>query len=386
MNVSHIAKGPQVNRLAQVWRGFNRWRKKYWGVRILILCIIFGPDIVEYATHRVIIIDLVRIACDAILTVSEPRLVNSLARYHTVEETHRLRVLLWHEIDNDHNNLLDSSETSHALAIGLDPEQLSNSVVEADLGQLVKAAQRLELVPKAYSAQRVRRQAWYMAIGESQAMFESDRRKINDLLYSYYDWPDYAKWETWKRGALWFVGGLLRIVLVLFSFQTTGVLFPLCFLIALSVSGFFGKRQRIVGLLIGALLGTIVVLFLREPSEVRWFGTISNAACWLYGFGLICLSAVVGGWAAQIAALFRQRLVVLFAAVLLLGIVLTIWLLYFHEAGMTFSYLFISLPFSILALSSTQENIVFIAGPSLVIVGAYGLGGEWRRARMRARR
>jgi len=214
-----------------------------------------------------------------------------------------------------------------------------------------------------------------MAIGEAQLIFEPERRKIDSILQSSYSWPDYKRWETWKRGALSFFRMLWWIIFGLGTFKTMGAWFLICFFAALFLAIFFTDRQRIVGLLVAALLAVAMVLFLRKPSEAppRPFCELRY---WLYSLGFVCFSVVLGDLGGRAAGVFKERLRVAFTAILLLGIVVATWGCFSQPGakGICGEFL-LGVPVSI----SMKYGSVAV-GAIFGIVGAFGLCSVWRRS------
>ncbi|MCK4827973.1 hypothetical protein KA005_70240 [bacterium] len=252
---------------------------------------------------------------------------------------------------------------------------------EADLNQLAEAAVRLKLVSGLYSTKRIRKQAWYMAVGEAQAIFEPQHKKINSMLHISYNGLDYRRWETWKRGILYFVGQISYLIRSLGTPITTGAWFLVCFLITLSISVLVPRRQCVMGLLIGILLAEAVVLLLYKPNKMfSSFLGFDELEYWLCGISMVCFSAVVGNLGGQIAAGFKKPHPVVFTAILSIGIVLTIWG-YFVPPNMNRWFWSRGFPFGILA-SNFMRCLSIAIGAILGITGAIGLCSVWRRSKV----
>jgi hypothetical protein len=164
-------------KLRRLWRGFSRWRKKYWLTRLLVLLIIFSPALYEVLTGtRPIIVRLISIACDAIFLSGEPTVGHHLARYYRAGEKDRLRMALTRDLDADENGTLSATEAEKVRAIGLDPAQLARPIHRADLEELGRAAKRLGLVPDSYSTRAVRLRALHAARAETERLFRPHHR------------------------------------------------------------------------------------------------------------------------------------------------------------------------------------------------------------------
>jgi len=81
------------------WSWFNRWRRRYWKTRVLILLILCAPSLYAILTGDYPIVGLLRIAIKSIQLAHEPRHAWHLARYYRAEETRRLQTVLRLELD-----------------------------------------------------------------------------------------------------------------------------------------------------------------------------------------------------------------------------------------------------------------------------------------------
>lgn len=322
--VSDAGKLSWSGRLRGLWAGFNRWRKRYWLTRVVILCLLFAPTIGPFLARRDMLVELVRIACRAIQLAGEPSHVHALERYYRSEEVYRLQMALRREIDADRNGTIDSAEEARALAAGLDLNQLNERAFRADLEHLAQAAKRLELVPASYSAREVRRRARHSAVAESRRILEPYHKKIEAAFNEYYSWPDYTKWSTWKRGISMFFSGLLR-----YCYGYVRPAFPslvLCFLVTTFVCLTCPRRRRVIGFCTGGLLAlaTVLVLWQFLAKSQDWRGG-TEYTYWLYGVAVICFGAVVGDTAGRVAAPVKRRMRAAFTTTLFAGIILAVW-------------------------------------------------------------
>ncbi|MCK4376552.1 MAG: hypothetical protein KAX19_14545 [Candidatus Brocadiae bacterium] len=294
-----------------VWQGFNRWRKKYWRTRVLILLLIFGPTIFPVLARRALIVELVRIACTAIQLSHEPSHAWALARYYRAQEVRRLQIMLRLEIDRDRSGSLEPAEEARAAASGLDPGQLNEHVLRADLGQLVLAARHFGLVTSSYSEREVRRRAWNTAVGENLRFYGPDHRKIDSLLAASYAWPDYTRWDTWKRGIYNFIGHFLW----LFGPGRAGSSWLLVCLFGAGTASLALKRCRPQGgFAVGVLL--VVVPFLLRSSA--FYDQYQYE--WLHWLGLGLLGGVAGYAGGKAAMGVKRRARGALIGTLLLGL------------------------------------------------------------------
>ena len=365
--------------LREAWPAFNRWRKRYWKTRVLILLIIFGPQLYETLSGQPLIVQLVRIACKAIKQTYEMSHPWYLARYYRAEEVQRLQTLLKLALDANRDGAISGPEAERAREAGLDPAQLVKPVLEADLTQLIAAARLLQLVPESYTEQQVRQRAWDAAAAESQRFFEPYHRKIESLLDARFRLPDYTRWETWKGGLQQFVGALFW-VLGSPSGALTWVL--VCLLIPLAASLAVPRGRRLVGLIVGCALAPVPVAIV---GAVRW----SECEVWVYCFGFALLTGTLGYMGGKAAARVRRRFLAASRATLVSGMVLLaygVWrcayvLRVWREFGRDSPYP--ASAFDIVRAYAPMSAIV--AGTVLAAVGGVGLWMAMRRERARAR-
>jgi hypothetical protein len=260
--------------------------------RVLILLIIFAPQLYETLSGRSCIAGLVRIACKAIQLAYEPPHAWHLARYYRAEEVQRLQTVLRLELDRDRNGTVEGPEEARAREAGLDPAQIRQPVLEADLTQLIAAARLLQLVPESYTEQQVRQRAWDVAAAESQRFFEPYDRKIESLLDTRFRWPDYTRWETWETGLVRFVDGLYWLWLLLMGALSA-------MLVAEVVSLGAPRGRPFVGLAVGC--GMVIV-------PVAVWGPPTSQEGWLLCLGFLLLAGTMGYVGGKAAARVKRRL------------------------------------------------------------------------------
>jgi hypothetical protein len=304
------------------WRGFNRWRKKYWLTRVIILLLVFGPTIAEILDPRGLLITrLVRIAVQAIQLHGESSMVYYRARFYRVEEAQRLQMDLRRELDADHDGLLSDAERSRALSAGLAPEQLACPAISADLEALGGAARELGLVPSAYSTAEVRRQAWYTAQAEVERFVRPSHDRIEALLRTPEETLDYTKCSTWKRGIRAFLDGIFG----LFGTPRVGAIWFLGLFLAAGIGSLLFRRHRPqAGFVVGA--GLVFVLmgfrpFYSIPRELL----PSSLDEWLFWLGYAMLLGAIGYAGGRAAAHVRHRARAALIGAALLGLVVFAW-------------------------------------------------------------
>jgi len=357
--------------LRTAWRGFNRWRKRYWKVRVIILLILFSPTIIEVVSGQLLITRLVRMAITAIQYAHEPQIAHNLYRFNTAEEARRLQIALWGALDANKDGVLDERERARAAEIGLDPRQLTERAFVADLDQLGEAAKRLELVPDSYSTARVRRQLFDAARAEAERFVEPSHKEIDRLLA--WQWPDYTKWETWQRG----INLFFSLIFELFGSPLAAATWLLaCFLVAGIGSLAFRRHRPLVGFLLGAPLVVLPVLTRMSQTLMCSLDPHPFPLLLVGGYALLtCTIGYAGGRAAS-RVRPRLRLRAFLWGCLLLGVVLAAPKVIADPVGWLADLLECGFP---LAGRWPQLDTLFIsAGLNLIGVGLVGLVLEAR--------
>jgi hypothetical protein len=312
------------------WRGFNRWRKKYWLTRVIILLLIFAPSIADILDPRgPLITRLVRMAIQAIQLSSEPRMVYARARFYRVEEAERLRMQLWGDLAPDGDRMLNDAVTAQALAAGLAPEQLTCSLKDADLEQLAAAAKRLGLMPASYSTTAVYEHTWYAAQAEVRRLMKPYDEKIEALLRTHAEPLDYTKWRTWKRGIDAFLEGVFG---VFGTPRAAATWFLGSFLIGGVGSVLLRRYRPQAGFVIGASLA-LIVMPLAALQTLRWWSGHFGGDVdwhlhwdnWLRWAGYALLTGAAGYAGGRAAAHVTHRLRAALAGAALLGFLLVAW-------------------------------------------------------------
>ncbi|MFO7957160.1 MAG: hypothetical protein R6X33_08655 [Candidatus Brocadiia bacterium] len=303
----------------RLWRGFNQWRRKYWLTRVIVLLIIFAPTVGPYLAGHMAIVELVRIACDAILLASAPRHEWTLARFYKAKEVGRLQMNLRTALDANRDGAIRGPEEERAREVGLDPEELRKPVIRGDLDQLARAARRLNIVPSSYSADDVRVRARDAALSASERFFGPTRHEIETTLDKAYEWPDYTKWPTWKRG----ISSFFATIFGLFGRPLAALTwFLTCFLGAGGASLLFRKHRPLVGFVVGAGLFFVPILAVLRVPYLLGFSSVQWAYVMPILVGYSLLTATVGYAGGRAAAPVEQRARVAIGAGALLGIVL----------------------------------------------------------------
>ena len=275
------------------WRAFNRWRRKYWLTRVLILLLIFGQPLLERLAHVDMLYNLVGFAIQAIQLAQEPTLEYNYYGFYKSQEVVRLRHLLLRELDADGNGRLDAEERKMAEAVGFDAVELELPDPQADLDRLAHAAQAMGLVPASYSVAEVREEAFYAARAKAAEIISREHREVQAVLDECYAWPDYGKWKTWREGLTYFTYGIVDTAASLGA----GLWLLLCFLAAFGLAAQV-RHRRLAGVVAGAGVSTGLYLLCVGLPE-SW-------AAVLRAFALLCSSAAVGLWAGGLAQGVRR--------------------------------------------------------------------------------
>jgi len=306
---------------------------------------------------------LVRMATDAMYLAGAPPVRYYLYEYYKAEDAALLRHLLLRELDRDGNGMLDASEQAGAKAVGLDVAQLDVPVSHTDLDQLAAAARALDLVPGSYSADSVRYRAFYAAEARASEINAEWRRRVDAAFAESCAWPDYTKWATWKRGIIFFLGGVLGVA----SLLALGPWLLFWFLAALAGAAQL-RRRRLVGFAIGAAgLGMMFGVSLWQ-SLVRCrglYGVTNLEPMWaevLEALAFVCVGGAAGLWAGGLAGKIQRPRLAACVCAAFGGAVLILWgLSPIREV------------WPALWLVPYGGNLCIAAGVGLVVAGTVGL-------------
>ena len=308
------------------WRAFNRWRKRYLWIRLLFL-LLFGAYVCREAFFPVTP-RLVRMGAEAILASWEPRLVDCLARLRKVRLARQLQVALGRTADRDGDGVLNEQEEDWIRGFGLEPEEVREKSVHADLARLMAACHRAGLLPKSYTVRVARRDARFAAVAEVENLNRPARDKIDGIL-KVWDMPDYGRWKTWRTGTERLLEYLDEFVFLLGRPRTVAVWLLFCFFLSLIVASLFHKRKFTVGLLTGLCIASAVVAYgfltsLYLPWVLRNHGIpISWVVAAVTAF--LCLSMASSGYAGKVSSGKRSRRFYVCTGAAGLGIVLIAW-------------------------------------------------------------
>jgi len=268
----------------RAWRVFNRWRKRYWLFRALIVLALFTPVWINLADGEPLVQDLVRMACRAIVVRSEPGVTYELTRYHRAREAHHLQKLLKAHLDRDGNGRLSEDEKQRASQLGLPLEELKKKCVNADLFHLVPAARRAGILGQSTTASQLMGYAIDTATAETEAHAAPYRKAIHRRLEAYLSPPDYGKWETWEGGPLNF---LLHVADIIAPVRVGDlVAIVVCFAVAAMAGAFVGVHRVTLGIIVGVIVG------LFHLWAVVSLGT--GADLFVMGAGYLLLEVVAG--------------------------------------------------------------------------------------------
>ncbi len=362
----------------KLWQWFNRWRRRWFWVRLLFL-LLFAAFIVNEAFFP-LLPKLTRMAMDALDAASEPRLVNVLARHRRIRAAKQLQVSLYCAADRNRDGALDEAEQTRLKEWGLDATELEKKSVRADLTHLIEASHRAGLLPKSFTARDVRRDARFGALAEFEQIKKPYRIEINTMLKAW-EMPDYRSWETWKRGINRFHEQLLMFSYVLGKPQTLFVWFCVCFFVPLMLTACLRKWKYAIGLLVGtafgiaAAYGTCFYIILSPFFKNGFAGSVPYVLSYvLPAIAFVALSAAFAGSAGRVASGRRRPRLYASAGVLGLGAVLLFWSLPRWVSGEVFR------PTSeeghwIWAFMSGGERLLFDTVPDWVRDGAMVPGG-----------
>jgi hypothetical protein len=299
--------------LHAVWRAFNRWRRRRWHVRVLILLIIFAMPLYEQLANWSIIAELYRIACDAVLVASVPRLEYTLRRYYRTQEAARMQQALALVLDADRDGALTGAEIAEAERLGLSAEHFCASS-KADLSALISASWRAGLVPPAQTEEELLWKTYYAARGRAEALSRPWYREVKAELEVPREWPDYTDPATWRAGLHYFAGYLLDVLR-----QGAGGPFGLVawFLLALIVTMAVRGHRPAVGAACGTALVSLLVL-----APLCRTTRLTGVPLLLRGFGILCFGTAAGLGAGRLGARLHDRLVTALASACLLGLTL----------------------------------------------------------------
>jgi len=186
---------------------------------------------------------------------------------------------------------LDAGEQQAALALGVNPNIVEAKAVKVDLNEIVAAARKLNISMSAPSAQTIRREAFFKALGETQLMFAANQQTIDSLLHYEYSFPDFSEWSTWRHGFLMFFSRLFY-----FFARFSGILLLwlpwlfVFFVLTLSAKDLLGVTSERVGALIALISAFILLGASFDPS-------VSLTSYLLYGIALAGVSCITGCWA-----------------------------------------------------------------------------------------
>jgi hypothetical protein len=302
-----------------VWSAFNRWRKRHWPFRVIMLLILFAVWLVDAP----ILPRLVRNAIDSILAASEPAMMDAIYRSNKVNAARRLRNALVAKLDKDEDGVFNDSERERAVALGLAPDQLFAKPFRYDLSEIVAAAQRSDLVPPSYTARVIRKAAWRAAQAETEEIMTPEREEIDSMLV-WYRVPNYLEWATWKRGAVRLYEGVRFYWLYLLGNPVHWIPFLVSvYLLGLIVSLSFPHKVVVcaTGILSLAGLAIVVVVTARGPADN--YGFVNRSWLWMApaGYLLLILAVLLAGSRAvrrrKLGRRAARRLVILLGALLL---------------------------------------------------------------------
>ena len=327
-STQQIQEGEEAGPVRRAWRGFNRWRRKYWLGRVLILLVIFSPMLYQHLSGNTMMGWLVDMGIHAIVSMSEPGMTYSLDRYYEAQEADRLQRMLKQEFDRDDSGSLEGDEVKRARDVGLNPEQLRKKCIEADLSHLVAAARRAGLIHASVTAPRLKREALVRARGETRLVTEPYRQKIDRRMRESVRWPDYRKLKTWTKGSVLFVSRL-------FQFFSPGGVAVLC-LVPFAISAALSSRRRLVGGIVASVVGLLVciLLLVMDFSGGDYIPVLAGNADMLEILGSVLLYTGLAWGSVRIGGWLSPNYTAALLAVCFLGIFfIVVSLLFYHLVG-----------------------------------------------------
>lgn len=309
-----VPEDDETGLVRRAWRGFNRWRRKYWAGRVLILLVIFSPMLYQYLSGNTMMGWLVDMGIHAIVSASEPGVTYGLDRYYEAREADRLQRMLKREFDRDDSGSLEGDEVERARDMGLNPEQLRVKCIEADLSHLVAAARRAGLVHESITAPRLKREALVRARGETRLLTEPYQEKIDRRLRKAVGWPNYRELKTWEKGGILFVSRLFQF------FSPAGV--AVFCLIPFAISAALSSRRRLVGGIVASVAGLLVciLLFVMDFSGGDYITVLAGNDDMLEILGPVLLYTGLGWGAARVGGRLSPNYTAALSAVCFLGI------------------------------------------------------------------
>lgn len=178
------------------WHALNRWRRRYWLLRVLVLAVL-GADA---AVYHLMVARLLSVAIDSILNSSVPTLVHAGARARRADFADQLQRSLRALADRDADGYIGQGEAALVRSFGINPGELHKSVAKADLRALIGASHRAGLLSPSHSPRRILRDTLALARSDADALLRPNYQAIGSLLRPYRT-PDYARLETWALGA-----------------------------------------------------------------------------------------------------------------------------------------------------------------------------------------
>ncbi len=332
-----------MTNLKIAWTYFNGWRKKYWFTRTLVILLLFSPLLYERCRGHLIICDLVRIACDAILADTVPQYENALCKYYKILEIKRLQITIVVFADKNQNGILDADEIEFLKSKGCDTEEIQESVTKANMDKLAENAGKLGLLPPAYSTTQIRKNAFYAAHSETEFELKPlidevydliDRmncffpkfteKQMNELNTSFAEEftqkpfvIDFYSWPTWRNGLLSFICEFTSILGPLIA---TALWFSISMMIGLFFAIIFKRYKKFMSI-IASLLFLFLLLYLRHNIP----RSLSNNSILYHIFALAIFSIVAGLSGFKISRHIKDKVKWRILTVLIIGFLIILW-------------------------------------------------------------
>lgn len=329
------------------WTYFNGWRKKYWLTRTLIILLLFLPILYEKFRGHPIVCDLVKYACEAIISNNVPQCEYTLCKYYKIVEIKRLQTSIIVYADKNQNGVLDADEIALLKSKGCNTDEIQKSVLNADMDKLADDAGRLGLLPPAYSTTQIRKNAFNAAHSETEFAFKPltdeifdliermnwfyprlTEKQINDLKICYTEKelrespvvPNYCSWATWRMGLRFFLYGFTEPFGPLIA---TMLWFSISIMLGLFSAITFKSYRKLMSAL-ASLIFLFFILYLGDNLIVKLsMGSLFMQYNLL--FGLLIFSIVAGLIGFNISRYVKDKIKWRILTAMIIGFLIIPW-------------------------------------------------------------
>lgn len=276
------------------WRAFNRWRRRYWLLRLVILAILGADAILSHLRTAW----LLRVAIDSIFSSSVPTLVHASARARRAGFADQLQRSLRALADRNADGHIGRSEAALARSFGIDPDELHKSGAKADLRALVGASHRVGLLSLSRTPPRILRETLALARSDADALLQANYQAVENLLGPYRT-PDYARPETWALGAR----ALVVSIANRFAYMGLGGNLTTATLIIGFAVGLARRRRAWVSALGVCLAACVACVAAQRLLWGMFWGHVAGG--WWHMIGVSCKACLIGVVCAQLVWAIR---------------------------------------------------------------------------------